>query len=60
MKIGISTTSRQEENEKKESGILQKRGKNLDKIETSASAAAMMMLEPGQGSKKGTPIEVKP
>jgi len=42
------------------SGIITKRGNaNMDKIETSSSAAAMMQqLELPLGSKKGTPTPV--
>lgn len=37
--------------------LIKKRGTaGLEKIETSASAAAMMMQENALGSKKGTPI----
>ena len=39
-------TSRQGLKENKETGVITKRGaNNLDKIETSSSAAAMMLLE---------------
>jgi hypothetical protein len=49
-------TSRQGAKENKETGVITKRAvNNLDKIETSSSAAAMMLLEAPLGQKKGTP-----
>ena len=61
----VSQTSRQMAQDKKDSGgggggsIITKRGNtNLDKIETSSSAAAMLQLEVPLGSKKGTPTPV--
>ena len=49
-------TSRQEVKKIKETGVITKRGvSNIDKIETSSSAAAMKLLEVPLGQKKGTP-----
>jgi hypothetical protein len=49
-------TSRQGAKENKETGVITKRAaNNLEKIETSSSAAAMMLLEAPLGQKKGTP-----
>ena len=51
-----NAASRQGAKENKETGIINKRAvNNLDKIETSSSAAAMMLLEAPLGQKKGTP-----